>query len=320
MKISILLPFRNAAPWIVETIQSIQDQTHENWELLAVNDHSTDGTLSLIRSAEDPRIQILTNEDEGIIPALQTGLKAATGAFTTRMDADDLMPKDKLKLLLSAIEGQRHVVTGKVRYFSDSVVSEGYKKYEDWLNERCDQKDHFDHVYRECVVASPNWLVATKFLRQDKIFDQLQYPEDYDMTFLWKRLGYEIGVVNEVTHLWREHPQRTSRNSQTYNQASFFHLKLSWFQRNEKGKTLGVFGTGSKGKMVIDQLKDAYEIHWFDHEHSRYGAPLNGYAIEDPMKCNCDLLLLAIYPENKMRLENLVTHLGYEFGKTVWYV
>ncbi len=320
MKISILLPFRNAAPWIAETVQSIQEQTHENWELLAVNDHSKDDSLSILDAIDDPRIQILNNKGIGIIPALQTGLNAASGDFTTRMDADDLMPREKLKSLLSVIGNQRHIATGKVRYFSDTSVSAGYQKYENWLNERCNREDHFDHVYRECVIASPNWLVRTEFLRADKIFDQLHYPEDYDMIFLWKKYGYEISVANEITHLWREHPQRTSRNSSTYDQASFFQLKLSWFRRNEKGKTLGVFGTGPKGKMVIDQLKGAFEIHWYDHEYAKYGAPLNGHTIEDPATCRCDLLLLAVYPENKMRLENLVTHLGYAFGKTVWYV
>ncbi len=320
MKISILLPFRNAAPWIEETVRSISNQTYENWELIAINDHSEDETPEIIRGFKDSRIRTYENIGEGIIPALQTGLNTASGDFITRMDADDLMPKDKLEVLLNAAKDGRYIVTGKVNYFSDTEVSEGYRKYEHWLNERINQNDHFDHIYRECVVASPNWLVPTKFLREDRIFSQLNYPEDYDMTFLWRKYGYEIISVHQVTHLWREHPDRTSRNSEVYDQSSFFHLKLDWFKRSETGKTLGVFGAGPKGKLIAEHLQNDFEISWFDHEHQRYKAPIYGLTILDPETCNCDLLLLAIYPENKTRLENLVTRLGYTLGKNVWYV
>lgn len=320
MKISILLPFRNAAPWIEETIQSILNQTYEDWELIAVDDHSTDETGLIIRGFEDSRIQVLANNGKGIIPALQTALDKASGEFITRMDADDLMPESKLESLLKASREGRTIVTGKVQYFSDAKVSEGYLKYEQWLNDRVDKKDHFDHIYRECVIASPNWLAPAKYLREDRIFEQLRYPEDYDMTFLWKKFGYEIVSVNEITHLWREHPDRTSRNSEVYNQSSFFQLKLDWFEQSESGKTLGVFGAGPKGKLVVEHLKNDYNISWYDHEFERYNSPINGLVIQNPETCDSDLLLIAVYPENKTRLENLVTRLGYTLGKSVWYV
>jgi glycosyltransferase involved in cell wall biosynthesis len=320
MKISIILPFRNAAPWIEETIVSITNQTHKDWELIAVNDHSEDETAILITKFEDSRIQVKANRGKGIIPALQTGLAQATGAYLTRMDADDLMPKNKLESLLSMVDGKRSIATGKVHYFSDKEVSYGYKKYEAWLNERCENNDHFNHIYRECFVASPNWLVATESIREDRIFEQLRYPEDYDMTFLWKKYEYQLSASLETTHLWREHPNRTSRNSDVYDQASFFQLKLDWFSQNQPGKTLGVFGTGIKGKRIVQQLKGSYEIHWYDHEYEKYRSPIKGITIEDPTTCTCDLLLIAVFPENKTRIENLVARLEYEFGKTVWYV
>ena len=320
MKISILLPFRNAAPWIEETINSILNQSHANWELLAIDDASTDPTRQIIESFEDSRIQVITNNLEGIIPALKTGLDHATGSFITRMDADDLMPPKKLELLLEAIDGHRDISTGKVAYFSETAVSKGYQKYELWLNQRIENNDHYDCIYRECVIASPNWLASTAALKEDHIFDQLNYPEDYDMTFLWKENGYRIKTVDEVTHLWREHPARTSRNSEVYDQYSFFQLKLDWFYRSEEGKTLGIFGVGPKGKLVVEHLQKHYDISWFDHEFERYAAGVQGLEIKNPMECKTDLLLLAVYPENKTRLEDLVTRLGYSFGKNVWYV
>ncbi len=75
MKVSILLPFHNAAPWISETIQSIQAQTHADWELIAIDDFSTDDSHAILEqfAASDSRIQLLKNAVKGIIPALQLG-------------------------------------------------------------------------------------------------------------------------------------------------------------------------------------------------------------------------------------------------------
>ena len=65
---------------------------------------------------------------------------------------------------------------------------------------------------------------------------------------------------------------------------------------------------------------DRYNTVRFDQKFEHYHAPIHGFKIEDPETCHCDLLLLAVYPESKTRLENLVARLGYVFGKTVWYV
>ena len=320
MRISILLPFRNAAPWIQETMDSIIGQTYPEWELIAINDQSEDTTEQLISTINDPRIRIIKNDGRGIIPALQTGLRVAKGTYLTRMDADDIMPPNKLNLFIRKVQPGRSLVTGKVQYFSQQDVSEGYEKYAQWLNERCDREDHFNHIYRECTIASPNWLSATEYIREDRIFEKLQYPEDYDMTFLWKQKGYSIQVVPAITHFWREHPKRTSRNSDVYDQASFFQLKLDWFQKTEKGKTLGIFGAGIKGKRAVSQLKENFSIHWFDYAFERFKAPLHGHKIEDPTTCATDLLLIAVYPENRDPLEQLIQELGYVFGKNAWYI
>jgi len=320
MKISILLPFKNAAPWIEATIDSILNQTHANWELIAIDDHSGDDTRSKIGNFRDSRIHVIQNTESGIIPALQIGLQKATGDFITRMDADDLMPEYKLETLLKYMQSGRTVVTGKVKYFAEGEVSKGYQKYENWLNARINSNDHFNHIYRECVIASPNWLVAAEFLKKDEIFKQLKYPEDYDMTFLWRKYGYNVISVNEITHFWREHPARTSRNSEIYDQESFFNLKLNWFAKSEKGKTLGVFGAGAKGKLAVSILKDHFEITWFDHEYEKMNAPIQGYTINNPADCRTDLLLIAVYPENLESLEHLIASLDYKIGENAWYV
>ncbi|MGB0177483.1 MAG: glycosyltransferase family A protein, partial [Owenweeksia sp.] len=120
---------KNAEPWIRECINSATRQGFTDWEWIWVDDHSTDATLELltIHSQKDRRIRIFTNPGEGIIPALQTALEKSSGELITRMDADDIMPPDRLQLMTAAAQASpsKTIVTGQVKYFSDTILSAG---------------------------------------------------------------------------------------------------------------------------------------------------------------------------------------------------
>lgn len=325
MSVTILFPFHNAAPWIEETIESIQRQTYQDWELIAVDDFSSDQSAEILQgfTREDTRIRIYSNSEKGIIPALQLGLSKANREFLTRMDADDIMPKNRLQHMVHRLKSlpNKSIVTGKVKYFSENSVSEGYLRYEAWLNERIDKEDHYDHIYRECVVASPNWLVRTEDIRNSGIFSQLNYPEDYDMTFRWMKEGFNIHCVQDITLLWREHPDRTSRNSDVYDQASFFELKLNWFCQLNNTESLAVLGAGTKGKIVAEFLtKKNISFNWYDINSKNYKAPILKKNIQDIELIQGEKLLVAVYPKNKKPLLDFLTEKGFEIGRNTWFL
>lgn len=325
MKVSILLPFRNAAPWISETIKSIEQQTYGNWEVIAIDDFSTDDSHSILQQLahSDSRIQIFRNAEKGIIPALQLGLSKAKGDYLTRMDADDLMPENRLQLMVNGMNSlpEKSIVTGKVTYFSDGKVSEGYLAYESWLNERIENGDHFDHIYRECVVASPNWLARRHEIIDSTIFSELKYPEDYDMTFGWLKNGFAIHGIDETTLLWREHPDRTSRNSDVYDQKSFFELKLDWFSKLQNTDSIAILGAGAKGKLAAGfLLKRHIAFNWYDLDWKKYGAPVYGKTILNVEGLEAKKVLIAIYPKNKKPLLDFLTEKGFVLGKNAWFL
>ncbi|MFK7787609.1 MAG: glycosyltransferase family 2 protein [Crocinitomicaceae bacterium] len=341
MSISILLPFHNAAPWLAQTIRSIQNQSLADWELIALDDFSTDNSRSILQkiAKEDSRIRIYQNQVKGIIPALQLGLSHAKREFLTRMDADDLMPEGRLKIMMERLKAlpEKSVITGKVKYFSqkdgvhfdklnasrepDTSISDGYLSYEAWLNERIDKQDHYDHIYRECVVASPNWMTRTQEMIESRIFSNLNYPEDYDMTFRWMEQGFSIHSINETTLFWREHPGRTSRNSEVYDQASFFDLKLNWFCRLHDTTSVAILGAGVKGKITASFLKDReIDFNWYDLEWKKYGSPIFGTSIQNYELIQADKLMIAIFPENKKPLLDFITEKGFEIGRNAWFL
>ena len=320
------MPVYNAEKWISETISSIRTQSWEDWELICIDDFSTDNSNSILTQFQqaDPRIRLFSNTNKGIIPALQLGLQLVTGEFITRMDADDLMSENRLQRMHDALAsaGPRTVVTGKVQYFSENVVSEGYLRYENWLNERVTMNDHFEHVFRECVIASPNWMARTEELLLDRIFEQLNYPEDYDMVFHWKQNDYTIKCVDEITLHWREHPERTSRNSKVYDQHSFFELKLNWFLKNhESTETIGVLGAGAKGKITANFLiEKGISFNWYDFKAENYPAPLFGQAIHSYSELHETRVLIAIYPKDLKGLETFLKGKGFVVGKNAWFL
>ena len=258
--ISILIPYKNTAEFLPDCIQSIIDQTHEDWEILAVNDHSTDNSLDIMYSyaQKDTRIKVLINEGKGIIEALRTAYSHSQGTYITRMDSDDVMSPNKLETMVNSLKnhGQGHVALGKVKYFSKEGVGDGYKSYEKWLNRLTEKGLNYSEIYKECVIPSPCWMVDRKDLEKAGAFASNRYPEDYDLAFRFYEQGLKCIPTNELLHYWRDYSHRTSRTSEHYAQNYFLDIKLHYFLKldHDNRSPLVLWGAGNKGKSLAKKL------------------------------------------------------------------
>lgn len=97
-KITVLMPAYNAGKYIGEAIESVLQQTFTDFELLIVNDGSTDDTADVIRSFTDPRIVMIHQDNKGVALALNNGLKYARAPYIARFDADDVCHIERLQL------------------------------------------------------------------------------------------------------------------------------------------------------------------------------------------------------------------------------
>jgi glycosyltransferase involved in cell wall biosynthesis len=301
----------------LETIHSIQNQSFHNWELIAIDDHSSDEGFAIMSklSQIDDRISVFKNTEFGITPALSLALSQCRGTYITRMDADDLMPENRLELMCNHLKqcSESTIITGLVKYFSNQPISVGYQRYEKWLNQINIDGEQWPNIYRECVIASPNWMMRTDLLRSIGGFDGLNYPEDYDLVLRWYAHKLKIEVIPEVTLLWREHPNRTSRTSENYDQAHFFQLKMDAFiQIDWNGEPLTIWGDNVKSSLVIDFLKER------NIEYSQMN--LNEFQEIEKLKNN--QLLVCVYPsENeRMKLEKYLLSINRQIGKDWWYL
>ena len=87
--ISIILPIYNAEKYLHETIQSVLNQTYTNFELIAVNDGSTDGSMDVLQRIADDRLRIIDKKNTGVSDTRNMAIKAARGEYICFLDADD---------------------------------------------------------------------------------------------------------------------------------------------------------------------------------------------------------------------------------------
>lgn len=286
--ISILMPFKNTASYLTDCINSILLQTYKNWELIAVDDHSTDNSFQIIQeyAKNDQRIQVHQNNGEGIIAALRLAFSESKGVFISRMDSDDIMHPEKLEILQKnlSIKGKGHLAVGLVQYFSELGVSDGYQKYEQWLNKLTLKGNNYSELYKECVIPSPCWMIYREDLIRCNAFKPDRYPEDYDLTFRFYKKGLQCIPCDQLLHYWRDYPERTSRTHIHYAQNYFLDIKLYYFLElhYHKNRPLVIWGAGYKGKTIARKLVNhKIRFHWICDNPKKIGKKIYGQQMHD---------------------------------------
>lgn len=282
--VTIITPFKNTSAYLRATLDSILKQTYSHWELIAVNDHSSDDSLQIVLdyAKSDTRIQVHNNRGKGIISALQHAYSLAKGEFVTRMDSDDIMVPHKLDTMVCDLKryGKGHLALGLVKYFSDEFqIGDGYLGYQNWLNKLTKEGSNYTEIYKECVIASPCWMAYRDDFDKCGGFSREVYPEDYDLTFRFYESGLKCIPSNEVLHLWRDYSSRTSRTHVNYANNTFIELKTDYFlklhYKNEH--PLVLWGAGNKGKTIAKKFIDNnIPFHWVCDNPQKIGKHIYG--------------------------------------------
>lgn len=327
--ISILMPVYNAAPFLVECLDSICQQSYTHWELLAVDDHSIDQSGAILRAyaKKDKRIKVFQNAGKGIIPALRLAFAESSGQYITRMDADDRMPPNKLAKMYALLneKGRGRVVTGLVQYFSEQGIRAGYRRYEKWLNTTLLEGRAYEEIYRECVIPSPAWMMHREDLLACGAFDSKQYPEDYDLVFRFYEKNFKIAVVPELVHYWRDHPERSSRTMEQYANAAYFALKIPYFLKlnYDPQRPLVLWGAGKKGKSVAKLLiSNKINFTWLCDNPAKIGLSIYEVPLFEVAKLerlSHPLVLVVVSnPEAQLEIKAYLKKLNFKAGQN-WF-
>lgn len=324
------MPFKNTADYLPECLNSISGQDFESWELLAIDDHSTDNSRAIVDRAAilDSRIKVFSNEGTGIIQALRTAYLKCQGKLVSRMDSDDIMATERLSQMVSQLEayGPGHIALGQVKYFSHRGISDGYARYERWLNRLIETGRNFDEIYKECVIPSPCWLVHRADLEACGAFYSDRYPEDYDLCFRFYAQGLTCLPSSRLLHYWRDYETRTSRTSEHYAQNYFLDLKLDYFLKldRDKSRPLTIWGAGFKGKYLArNLLKKGHAFYWLCDNPKKigktiYGIPLSHFELLKTLKTPQNLIAVA-NEAAQQQIRGFLQHSGEQPEKDAFF-
>ncbi|MDH5505666.1 MAG: glycosyltransferase [Anaerolineae bacterium] len=293
-QVSVLIPCFNAAKTIEESLQTLVDQNHPDFEIVAVDDGSQDATLGILQAwaAQDSRVRVLPLPHGGIIAALNAGLQICQGVYVARMDADDRAHPERLARQAAYLDSHPDIalVSSLVAGFPKEQVRQGYRIYIEWLNSLVSDQDIRREIFVESPLAHPSVMFRRSAVQDLGGYHDYGWAEDYD---LWLRLnlaGARFAKLPQVLLDWREHPDRLTRTDSRYSLENFLRAKAHYLVR---GPLVGrdaviLWGAGMMGRRLSKHLL-------------REGAPLVVFVDIDPRKIgNTRRGLPIIAPEDLM--------------------
>ncbi len=258
--VSVLLPCYNASKTLKHTLISLQNQTYQDFEVICVDDGSTDDTADILKnwSRDDPRFIYLPQEHSGVIETANLGLASCRGQIIVRMDADDLCHPRRIELQRDyLIENPEVAVVGSlVKGFPEDQVGEGFQLYYDWLNSLLTHEDITREIFVESPIANPCAAFRREWINKLGGYQDNGWPEDYDLWLRFYLAGARFAKVPEVLLEWREHPDRLTHTDSRYSVENFLRAKAHYIARGPaKGRdAVFVWGAGMTGRRISKHL------------------------------------------------------------------
>ena len=185
-KISIIVPVYNAENYLRRCIDSILEQTYTNFELLLINDGSTDGSAKILEEVKesDSRIRVVHKKNEGVSATRNLGLKLVTGDYITFIDSDDFVDKLYLEVLYKSLtENDADIASGNFASFNEERQTFLFFTTEE--------------TYFEKVYSPQEWLDQENNPRHNLFLTVIFTPFKLYKRELWEDIEYPVGRVRE---------------------------------------------------------------------------------------------------------------------------
>ena len=196
--VSIIIPYFKKKDYILEAINSILDQTYQNFEVIIVYDDANKSELSFIYNIQklDRRIKVLVNEKNvGAGLSRNYGIKNSNGKYIAFLDADDLWKKEKLQKQISIMEQKNFLIT----HTSYEILGNNNKS----SNIRKARNLNFKKLLKSCDVGLSTVVIKKNLFDQNIKFSNIKTKEDYILWLLLTKNGHIFNAINETLSFWR---------------------------------------------------------------------------------------------------------------------
>ena len=259
-KISIILPIYNAKHTLSQTLESVCRQRFAHFEIIAINDGSTDTTPQILNlfAQKESRLRVIHTQHTGLVDALNTGLEHAQGPYIARIDADDVIHPDRLQLQYNHLESHPDIalISSRIQCFPRPQIATGFYMYEHWLNSLCTPQDIARDMFVESPIVHPSILARQSALKKVGGYCDFGWAEDYD---LWLRLhlaGFKFAKLPQTLHYWRESENRLTRQDGRYSVQNFLKAKAHYLKKGPfaKDHRTIIWGSGQMGRRLCKHL------------------------------------------------------------------
>ena len=316
---------------VSDCIRSIQAQSLNSWELIAVDDYSQDGTREEVRffAKNDPRIKVYKNQGAGIVDALNTAIHLSVGEFIARMDADDIMHEDRLSLQYDFLINNKSIglISSLVSHKENNEAdSRGYGRYVNWINSLKEPQEISNNRFIESPVAHPSVMFRKELLSFFGSYRKGEFPEDYELWLRFLKNGVKMAKINRYLLIWNDHANRLSRNDRRYKLPAFQKIKAQYasqwiIDQKMPQVPVHVWGHGKNAKRQTKLLKQygvnievAYETDSKKFGHDEDGVEITHYE-RIPEKGKVFILVLIGSMGIRSQIGQYLKDRGHQNGK-----
>ena len=228
-EVSVLLPVRDAAPYLASSLASLWRQSLRDFEVIAVNDGSADASGEILerQARRERRLHVIHRPASGLPATLNAALAASRGRWIARQDADDLSRRRRFELQRAFLAAHREVgVVGSRLRILPATGWVGMRRWAEWHNSLLTHAG----MARELLVDSP-LAHGTAMFRRSTLeraggWAERGWPEDVDLWLRLRDAGVRFAKLPQVLYAWRQHLTSATRRQERYTQAAFDDLRL----------------------------------------------------------------------------------------------
>lgn len=231
-KVSVVIPIYNAEKFISETIESVMAQTCSDWEIIAVDDGSTDKTPEILRSYKkrlSKKMRVITQENSGLSITRNVAISAAKGGYVAFLDHDDLWVPEKLEKQVKLLDSNKEL--GMVYSDSYMIDEKGDLKKDTFFGKiKPSRGNVFDKLFYVNFIPCLTVITRKEMLKKVGQFDpRYKISEDHDM-FLRIAECYPVDFIEQPLAKYRLHGESASKNIEVQ-VAEDFRITEHWLKK-----------------------------------------------------------------------------------------
>ncbi len=284
------MPVRNEECYLQAALDSLYRQTHANWELIAVDDGSSDRTATILAEAarKDSRVQVIRREGGGLVAALNAGFEACRAPFLARMDGDDISHPKRLEQQVAYLEAfpDTGLVACNFRHFRRARIKQGMIDYESWQNSLTDHSLIMRDLFVESPFVHPGIMMRRTILEVLGGYQDNSWPEDYDLWLRMATAGVQFARLPKPLLFWRDHPERATRTLDEYAAHAFrackCHHLLHGFLQNTSDVVIAGAGLEARAWQRLLADVEVTVSTWLDVDPRKIGRILHNAPVISP--------------------------------------